>query len=95
MPTAPLRVFISYARDDSTAFVDQLERDLKAQQFYPWVDRHGLEGGQQWLRTIQQAIDGCQAPVVLSPAAVQSQYVHMEVKSERFTGISQSQPQGQ
>ena len=45
MPDA-LRVFISYARAHSTAFVDRLEGDLAAQQFQPWVDRHGLEGGQ-------------------------------------------------
>ena len=39
MPDAP-RVFISYARADSTSFVNRLEQDLKAQQFLP-----GLIGG--------------------------------------------------
>ena len=78
MPDAP-RVFISYARADSTSFVNRLEQDLKAQQFDPWVDRRKLEGGAAWLAAIQQAIDDCQAMVVvLSPAAVQSQYVHLE-----------------
>ncbi len=81
MSDAPLRVFISYARADSTAFVDRLERDLKAQHFVPWVDRHGLEGGQEWMEIIQQAIDECHAlAVVLSPAAVQSRFVRIEYR---------------
>ncbi len=81
MPDALPRVFISYARADSTAFVDRLEGDLKAQQVHPWVDRHGLEGGQEWMEIIQDAIDECQAlVVVLSPAAVQSQFVRMEYR---------------
>ena len=81
MPDAPLRVFISYARADSTTFVDRLEGDLKAQQFDPWVDRHGLEGGQEWMEIIQQAIDDCHAlVVVLSPAAVQSKFVRIEYR---------------
>jgi hypothetical protein len=79
MSDVPLRIFISYARADSIAFVDRLERDLKAQKFHPWVDRHGLEGGEAWVEEIEQAIDVCQAlVVVLSPAAVKSKYVHME-----------------
>ena len=78
MPDAP-RVFISYARADSTSFVNRLEQDLKAQQFHPWVDRRKLEGGAAWLTAIQHAIDDCQAMVVvLSPAVEQSKYVHLE-----------------
>ena len=78
MPDASLRVFISYARADSTPFVDRLEQSLKAQQFQPWIDRHGLEGGDQWMDIIQQAIDDCHAlVVVLSPAAVQSKFVRI------------------
>ena len=87
MPDALPRVFISYARADSTAFVDRLEGDLKAQQFHPWVDRHGLEGGQEWMEIIQDAIDACQAlVVVMSPAAVQSQFVRMEYRYAAVTG---------
>jgi hypothetical protein len=72
MPDA-LRVFISYSRADRKDLADRLEQDLKAQQFAPWVDRHGLQGGRTWLAAIQQAIDDCQAMVVvLSPASVQS-----------------------
>ena len=81
MSEALPRVFISYARADSIAFVDRLEGDLKAQQFHPWVDRHGLEGGQEWMEIIQDAIDASQAlVVVMSPAAVQSQFVRMEYR---------------
>ncbi|HEY7355596.1 MAG TPA: TIR domain-containing protein, partial [Ktedonobacterales bacterium] len=81
MSDALRRVFLSYARADSTSFVDRLEQDLKAQQFVPWVDRHGLEGGEEWMEIIQQAIDECLAlVVVLSPAAMQSQFVRMEYR---------------
>lgn len=81
MTDALPHVFISYARTDSTAFVDRLEHDLKDQHFLPWVDRHTLQGGQEWLEMIQDAIDQCQSlVVVLSPEAVQSQYVRMEYR---------------
>jgi tetratricopeptide (TPR) repeat protein len=76
-----LQVFISYARTDSASFVDTLEADLKQHAFHPWVDRHSLQGGVEYMEMIQEAIDQCLALiVVMSPAAVQSRYVRMEYR---------------
>lgn len=74
------RIFISYSRTDS-AFVDRLEANLQSSGFRTWVDRRKLEGGQDWVDQLQEAIDQCQVIlVVLSPEAVQSKYVRMEYR---------------
>lgn len=75
-----LKVFVSYSRVDSE-FAYRLRADLEASGFGTWIDtaKLGSEGGQEWLRIIQDAIDSCQAMVVvISPDSVQSKYVHME-----------------
>ena len=78
MAGTPLSIFISYSRTDSE-FVDRLEADLKARNFYTWVDRLKLEGGQNFRSEIQKAIDHCQIMlVVLSPEAMASKYVRQE-----------------
>jgi tetratricopeptide (TPR) repeat protein len=80
MPDTPITIFISYARTD-TNFVNHLEADLQMRSFRTWVDRRKLEGGQDWLDGIQQAIEQCQVLlVVLSPDAVASKYVRMEYR---------------
>lgn len=74
------RVFISYSRVDSE-FAYRLRADLEANGFVTWIDtaKLGDEGGQEWIRVIEKAVDSCQAMVVvLSPEAVDSKYVHME-----------------
>ena len=74
-------VFISYARADSNDFVDRLEQDLLKHALHPRVDRRCLESGQEWVDMLQDAIDQCQAVVVvLSPAAAQSKYVKQEYR---------------
>ena len=52
------RVFISYSRVDSE-FAYRLRADLEASGFDTWIDTAKLadQGGQQWLRLIQDAID--------------------------------------
>ncbi|MGH2515401.1 MAG: TIR domain-containing protein, partial [Ktedonobacterales bacterium] len=83
---APQRIFISYSRTDSS-FVDRLDADLRARDFDTWVDRQRLEGGQDWMDIIQNAIDGCEVlVVVLSPDAVQSQPVKTEYRYAIQTG---------
>lgn len=80
----PVSVFISYSREDSS-FVDRLEADLQARTFHTWVDRRRLEGGQDWLDKIQDAIEQCDVLlVVLSPPAVASEYVRMEYRQARL-----------
>lgn len=86
MTTHSLSLFISYARTDSS-FVDRLEADLRAHDFHTWVDRRKLEGGQDWLDTLQDAIVQCDTLlVVLSPEAVISRYVKMEYRYAQHLG---------
>ncbi|HEU5199747.1 MAG TPA: toll/interleukin-1 receptor domain-containing protein [Ktedonobacterales bacterium] len=78
MPDASLSLFISYSRTDS-ALVDRIEADLKARNFYVWVDRRKIEAGQNFRDELQKAIDRCQIVlVVLSPEAMASKYVRQE-----------------
>ncbi len=68
------RVFISYSRVDSD-FAYRLRADLEASGFETWIDTAKLDdqGGQEWLRLIQDAVDASQAMVVVvSPDSVQS-----------------------
>jgi len=37
-----LRVFISYARSDASAFAEDLLRGLEVAGFYPFLDRHDI-----------------------------------------------------
>jgi DNA-binding SARP family transcriptional activator len=79
-PHERLRIFISYSRVDSE-FAYRLRADLEVSGFSVWIDtaKLGAEGGQEWLRIIQDAVSTCQAMlVVVSPDSVQSRYVHME-----------------
>jgi len=78
MPDTPLSIFISYSHADS-AFVDQLEADLRQQGFETWVDRQRLAGGQRWRRELQEAVEHAQVLlIVLSPDAIASQSVQIE-----------------
>lgn len=78
MSGAPVSIFISYSRTDSK-FVDRLEAGLKARGCDPWVDRSKLEGGDEWLKVIQQEIDRRRlCLVVISPEAIASKYVSLE-----------------
>jgi predicted ATPase len=78
MPDTPLSIFISYSHADS-AFVDQLETDLRKLGFETWVDRQRLAGGQRWRREIQEAVEQAQVLlIVLSPDAIASWSVQVE-----------------
>lgn len=81
-----LSIFISYARTDSS-FTDRLEADLQARNFYTWVDRRKLEGGQIWLDELEKAIERCHVLlVVLSPNSVKSENVRMEYRFAQKLG---------
>jgi eukaryotic-like serine/threonine-protein kinase len=72
------QVFISYSRKD-LVFVERLTKDLQAAGLEVWYDLSGLDGGTRWGREIQNAIDNCQAfVVVLSPNSVESEWVEKE-----------------
>lgn len=40
-------VFISYARADSSDFVDRLEKELLKHALHPWVDRRRQDRGEE------------------------------------------------
>jgi TIR domain len=50
------KVFLAYGQEDSCA-VDRLYRALGEHGFEPWMDRRKLMPGQNWLRSIEEAIE--------------------------------------
>lgn len=72
------RVFISYSRVDR-AYVERLATHLTAAAILVWYDAE-VETGEPFSQRIQQAIDECSAfMVVLTPAAVASDWVRREL----------------
>jgi len=59
------RLFISYARVDGKELAEQLEVDLAAREHEPWRDRSEIQGGTEWSREIEKAIDRCEAMVAV------------------------------
>ena len=60
----PLNVFISYAHKDGAKLASQLQADLTGRGYDTWLDRARLQGGSNWSREIEQALDN--ADVVLA-----------------------------
>lgn len=59
------RLFISYARSDGAQLAERLEVDLRASDHEPWRDRSEIQSGQDWARTIEDAIDRCEAMIAV------------------------------
>ncbi|MEW5962425.1 MAG: TIR domain-containing protein [Pseudomonadota bacterium] len=76
---ARLGVFISYSRDD-LAFADQLEATLTLAGFEATLDRHGIEGGEDWMRRLGNLIRDADTVVfILSPTSARSSICEWEV----------------
>jgi tetratricopeptide (TPR) repeat protein len=74
-------VFISYSREDWDQYVNPLVEHLRKQGITTWVDQHLLEGGDDWLDRINDALDSCSCMVLcVSPEALTSKYVKMEYR---------------
>lgn len=72
-------IFISYSRHDA-AVVDQFVEALTQAGIKAWVDREDIKVGNSWRVQIVEAIDGCDAFVLmLSSKSVVSTNVHKEV----------------
>jgi len=72
------KIFISYSRKD-IEFVRKLAGDLETSGYDVWWDVTDLEGGDDWVSTIPQAISSSQYfIVVLTPNAVTSEWVRKE-----------------
>lgn len=76
-PTA----FISYSRKDWPGFVSGLVDGLAKESYSVWVDQNLIEGGDDWMDAIGQALQICDTLLlVLSPDAVSSKFVKMEYR---------------
>jgi hypothetical protein len=72
------KIFISYSRKDID-FVRKLAGDLESAGYDVWWDITDLQGGDDWVRTIPQAISSSQYfIVVLTPNSVESEWVRKE-----------------
>ena len=72
------KVFISYSRKDID-FVRKLAGDLETAGYDVWWDITDLQGGDDWVNTIPQAISSSQyVIVVLTPASIESEWVRKE-----------------
>jgi TIR domain len=73
------RVFFSYSRADS-AFALKLANDLRATGRQSWLDKHDIQTGARWDRSVEEGVRGCSVVVViLSPESVRSENVLDEV----------------
>lgn len=72
-------VFISYSRNDED-YVKRLEAYLEGNGFSVWIDKGAISYGDQWMRQIKLALEGCAAyVVVMSPDSENSQWVQREL----------------
>ncbi|HVO41881.1 MAG TPA: toll/interleukin-1 receptor domain-containing protein [Aggregatilineales bacterium] len=75
-------VFISYSRHDWDKYVSPLVEYLRQHGLKIWVDQSLLEGGDDWLDKVDEALDRCPCLVLcVSPEALTSRYVKMEYRS--------------
>ncbi len=71
-------IFVSYSRKDMD-FVRKLAGDLESAGYDVWWDIADLRGGDDWVRTIPDAIASSQhVIVVLTPNSVESEWVRRE-----------------
>jgi TIR domain len=75
-----LKVFISYSRQDSSDFADELVAGLELAGFAPFLDRHDIVAGEDWEARLGGLILQADTVVfVISPKAVQSERCQWEV----------------
>ena len=75
-----LKVFISYSRKASDAFVDDLVVGLEDRGFAPILDRHDIEPGEPWEARLGGLIEQSDTVVfVVSPEAVKSERCDWEI----------------
>ncbi|MFN7916891.1 MAG: TIR domain-containing protein [Vicinamibacterales bacterium] len=81
MADTSLRVFISYARSDGSAFAEELMAGLEAAGFDPFLDRHDIGGGEDWEARLVNLLQQADTVVyVLTPASVRSERCAWEIK---------------
>lgn len=81
-------IFISYSRTNEE-FVRDLWIALGREGFETWWDRENLRAGDDWAKHLEQAVDTCEVlVVVISEAALESQWVRMEYERALSQGKS-------
>src|ERR1700729_4112228 len=84
------RTFISYSRkDDSAAFAHRLRSWLEQEDLSVWQDIVALEGGRDWWSQIEDALKSKALQhfiLVVTPMALESQYVRREIRLARQEG---------
>ena len=79
-------IFISYSRRD-TETVDHIVDLMRKTGLEVWLDRHDIRAGNQWRVQIVQAIDTCDAFVLmLSPNSATSENVRKEIDLAQDSG---------
>ena len=74
-----IRVFISYAHEDSRG-VDIIRSRLAAAGYAVWIDHEWISGGDAWRTRIVEAIESSDVfLLMLSPHSVKSKYVLQEL----------------
>jgi hypothetical protein len=79
-----LKVFVSYARADGSAFAEQLIDGLEIGGFEPFLDRHDIAAGEDWQTRLEGLIAAADTLVyVISPASIASERCGWEVEKAR------------
>lgn len=75
-------VFISHARRDAATYAAALAEKLTKKGFSCFLDRHDVRAGDELDATLVRALRASRMLVLVgSPGALQSRYVHLEVKT--------------
>jgi len=75
-----VNIFISYARADGAELAQKLHVRLEAGQHDAFLDTSRTQGGEEWSRKLEEAIDGCDVLLaVISPGSYDSTYCRAEV----------------
>ncbi|HRP11392.1 MAG TPA: toll/interleukin-1 receptor domain-containing protein [Terricaulis sp.] len=76
-----LRVFISYARSDASAFAEELMAGLEAAGFDPFLDLHDIVPGEDWEARLGHLLHQADTVIyVITPASVASERCAWEVE---------------
>jgi pSer/pThr/pTyr-binding forkhead associated (FHA) protein len=74
-------IFVSYAREDWETIIAPLTVTLQDAGLSLWVDQYLVQGEEAWMEAIEQALHECWLMlVVVSPQALNSQYVKLEYR---------------
>src|SRR5688572_8120622 len=72
-------IFISYAREDGSTLALRLRDDLRSAGHNAWLDTSEIQGGGDWARNIEDAIERCDMLLaLLSDASYASEYCRAE-----------------